>query len=76
MGIQVFFEKYWPFLVLVLWFGYKWWNAKRVVALLPELRRDGDVFLFFRRTLGWRIRQRQRAALHQHPASGVGKQTR
>lgn len=45
MEIQMFFAKYWPFLLLVLWFGYKWWNSKRVVALLPELRRNGAVFV-------------------------------
>ena len=45
MEFQLFFEKYWPFLLLVLWFGYKWWNSKRVVALLPELRSKGAVFV-------------------------------
>ena len=45
MELQVFFEKYWPFLALVLWFAYKWWNSKRVVAMLPELRRNGAVFV-------------------------------
>jgi len=45
MELQVFFEKYWPFLLLVLWFAYKWWNSKRVVALLPELRRNGAFFV-------------------------------
>ena len=39
------FEKYWPFLALVLWFSYKWWNSKRVIALLPELRKSGAVFV-------------------------------
>ena len=34
------FEKYWPFMALVLWFAYKWWNSKRVVALLPELKKN------------------------------------
>ena len=45
MELQMFFEKYWPFIALVLWFAYKWWNSKRVVALLPELRRNGAVFV-------------------------------
>ena len=45
MESQLFFEKYWPFLLLVLWFGYKWWNSKRVVCMLPELRRNGAVFV-------------------------------
>ena len=38
-------EQYWPFLALVLWFGYKWWNSRRVVALLPELKKQGALFV-------------------------------
>jgi phage shock protein E len=45
MDIQVFFEKYWPLLALALWFAYKWWNSKRVVAMLPGLRTDGATFV-------------------------------
>jgi rhodanese-related sulfurtransferase len=41
MDFAVLFEKYWPFAALVLWFGYKWWNSKRVVAMLPELKKKG-----------------------------------
>ena len=40
-----FFEQYWPLLALVLWFGYKWWSAKQVVRMLPELRQNGAVFV-------------------------------
>jgi phage shock protein E len=36
-----FLKQYWPFLALALWFGYKWWNSKKVVAMLPELRKSG-----------------------------------
>ena len=35
------FKQYWPFLALALWFGYKWWNARKVAGLLPELRQRG-----------------------------------
>lgn len=35
------FKQYWPFLLLALWFGYKWWNARKVAALLPELKQRG-----------------------------------
>lgn len=28
-------------LALMLWFGYKWWNSRRVLALLPELKKQG-----------------------------------
>lgn len=38
-------EQYWPFLALALWFGYKWWNSRRVVAMLPELRKNGALFV-------------------------------
>ena len=32
-------------MALVLWFGYKWWNSKRVVALLPKLKSEGAVLV-------------------------------
>lgn len=35
------FKQYWPFLLLALWFGYKWWNSRKVAALLPELKQRG-----------------------------------
>ena len=35
------FKQYWPFLLLALWFGYKWWNARKVAALLPDLKQRG-----------------------------------
>jgi len=38
-------EQYWPLLALALWFGYKWWNSRRVVAMLPELRKNGALFV-------------------------------
>jgi rhodanese-related sulfurtransferase len=41
MDFPVFFEKYWPFMALVLWFSYKWWNSRRVLAMLPELKKNG-----------------------------------
>ena len=41
MNAQSFLQNYWPFLLLVAWFGYKWWNGRRVAAMLPELRRAG-----------------------------------
>jgi phage shock protein E len=38
-------EKYWPFMALGLWFGYKWWNSRRVLAMLPELRKNGALLV-------------------------------
>ena len=45
MNFVEFFKQYWPFMALALWFGYKWWNSKRVVAMLPELKRNGAVLV-------------------------------
>lgn len=39
------FEKYWPLMALGLWFAYKWWNSKKVVAMLPELKKNGAIFV-------------------------------
>jgi rhodanese-related sulfurtransferase len=32
-------------MALGLWFAYKWWNSKRVIAMLPELRKSGATFV-------------------------------
>jgi phage shock protein E len=45
MNIPEVFKQYWPFMALGLWFAYKWWNSKRVVAMLPQLKSDGAVFV-------------------------------
>lgn len=45
MDLKVFLEQYWPLLALVLWFGYKWWNARRVVAMLPALKNEGAIWV-------------------------------
>jgi rhodanese-related sulfurtransferase len=45
MNFPDLFQQYWPFMALVLWFTYKWWNSKRVVAMLPELKKSGAVFV-------------------------------
>ena len=39
------FKQYWPFMALALWFAYKWWNSKRVIAMLPKLKKNGAVFV-------------------------------
>lgn len=39
------FQRYWPFMALALWFAYKWWNSKKVIAMLPELRKNGATFV-------------------------------
>jgi len=45
MNLTEFFTQYWPFIALALWFAYKHWNTKRVVAMLPELRKKGATFV-------------------------------
>jgi len=38
-------KNYWPLIVLSLWFSYKWWNSKKVIAMLPELKKKGAIFI-------------------------------
>lgn len=45
MDFAAFFQQYWPLLALALWFGYKWWSARRVVAMLPALRQQGAMLV-------------------------------
>jgi phage shock protein E len=40
-----FIQDYWPMMALTLWFGYKWWSAKHVVALLPQLKNEGVILV-------------------------------
>lgn len=45
MGFESKLSQYWPLLALVLWFGYRWWNSRRVLALLPQLRLQGALII-------------------------------
>jgi rhodanese-related sulfurtransferase len=45
MSFPEIFEKYWPFMALGLWLAYKWWNSKRVIAMLPELKKSSATFV-------------------------------
>ena len=45
MNFPALLENYWPFLALGLWFAYKWWSSRRVVALLPALKQRGAVLV-------------------------------
>ena len=40
-----FVKQYWPFMALTLWFGYKWWNSRRVAAMLPALKKSGALLV-------------------------------
>ena len=39
------FYNYWPLALLSLWFLYKWWNSKKIIAMLPDLKKKGALFL-------------------------------
>lgn len=45
MNFPVLLADYWPFMALGLWFTYKWWNSRRVVAMLPELKKCGAILV-------------------------------
>lgn len=45
MDLAAFFKQYWPLLAVALWFGYKWWSARQVVAQLPALRQQGAMMV-------------------------------
>ncbi|MCF8210763.1 MAG: rhodanese-like domain-containing protein [Rhodoferax sp.] len=45
MNFQSILEQYWPLMALALWFGYKWWSARRVLAILPELKKSGALLI-------------------------------
>ncbi len=45
MAFADLLKNYWPILALALWFGYKWWNSRRVAAMLPELKKSGAVLV-------------------------------
>jgi phage shock protein E len=50
MNSNQFLEQYWPLLALAAWFGYKWWNSRRVVVMLPELKIKGALLVDVRST--------------------------
>jgi rhodanese-related sulfurtransferase len=45
MDIQGFLRDNWPLLLLVLWFGHKWWRSRRVKSMLPALKQQGALLL-------------------------------
>lgn len=40
-----YLNQYWPFLLVVSWFIYKWWNSKKVAKLLPDLLKKGGMII-------------------------------
>ncbi len=45
MNFGNYFEQYWPFLGLAIWVAYKWWNSKRVIDMLPSLKKNGALLV-------------------------------
>ncbi|PUE37754.1 rhodanese-like domain-containing protein [Limnohabitans sp. Hippo4] len=39
--MQQLIKEYWPFVLLILWWTYKWWHAKQVKSELPVLKSAG-----------------------------------
>lgn len=31
----------WPILLILAWFGYKWFRSQQVAKMLPELKKNG-----------------------------------
>jgi phage shock protein E len=38
-------NKYWPLVMLTLWLSYRWWNSRKIATLLPELKKQGALFI-------------------------------
>lgn len=38
MSFNEYIRHYWPFLIFMLWIGYKIWNTRRVKKLIPSLK--------------------------------------
>ena len=45
MDLLATLKEQWPLLAIAAWFAYKWWNSRRVVQLLPELKTRGAVLV-------------------------------
>lgn len=45
MDFLGFLKQYWPLMALGLWLAYKWWNSRRVIAMLPELKKKGAILV-------------------------------
>lgn len=45
MDFAEFARQYWPLMAVALWFGYKWWSAKKVKTMLPSLKENGAVLI-------------------------------
>lgn len=39
--MELFLKNNWPLVLIATWFIYKWWSARKVKRMLPELRKKG-----------------------------------
>lgn len=39
MSLSEYLRHYWPFILFLIWIGYKFWNTIKVKRLLPELKK-------------------------------------
>ncbi len=45
MSLTELLQQFGPVLAFAAWMAYKWWNSHRVVALLPELKKQGALLV-------------------------------
>jgi phage shock protein E len=38
---MTFLQQNWPLFLIGLWLFYRWWNSRKISALLPELKKNG-----------------------------------
>jgi hypothetical protein len=65
-------KQYWPFMALGLWFAYKWWNSKRVIAMLPELKKMAPCLSMFDRLVNLHPEVRQAPSTFRCLSWGAG----
>jgi rhodanese-related sulfurtransferase len=44
-GFMDFIRNYWVLIALSLWFLFKWWSARKMITLLPELKIKGAILI-------------------------------
>ena len=45
MDLLTTLKEQWPIFALIAWFGYKWWNSRRVLAMLPDFKKEGALLV-------------------------------
>jgi phage shock protein E len=40
-----FLKHYWPLILLTLIFSLKWWNSRKIISILPDLRKKKAMFI-------------------------------